>query len=647
MINRRCVLAYLIALCGMLCLLILGYDNEYTELTFSAEPGFYEYPFRLRIYAPKGTEIYYTLDGSVPDENAIKYTEPILINDATANENVYSARTDVTAGFLTEDILACGMEVPGYVVPDYPVDKCTIVRAAYLDADGNFSEVETGNFFVGYQDKAGYDGLNIISIVTEPDNLFDPEDGIYTLGNIYDTYAGEADRSLLPWAWWEANYHQHGREWERNANIQFFDTERMMLLDAECGIRIQGGASRGFLPKSLNIYARKQYDGNGRFYVDLFKSGYMADTVTLFAGGGDSIAKFRDRLAAELVRTRSFGTMNFEPCVMFLNGEYWGVYWLTEKYDDAFAAHYYDVEKDNVIMIKNGELAEGESGDYELYAEMMEYMQNTDFTVDENYEYACELLDMQSLIDYFASEIYFGRYGDWPVSNFALWRTREIEEGQYGDGKWRWLMFDVNSGAFDPNMADQDMIRITMDTSPMFYNLCRNSDFQRQFVISFMDIMNTSFEDERVAAMISDYQIFMEEPMGVHLKRFTGAENSSLFENAIADIRYYMENRKPYMMQFLKNDFGLSGTLVPLEVEISHTDAGKIIVNTAEIAFDDTMVWRGEYYTDYSVTLTAIANEGYRFVRWENAEASEEAAIVVDLNEEGISLKAVFEKTDH
>lgn len=110
---------------------------------------------------------------------------------------------------------------------------------------------------------------------------------------------------------------------------------------------------------------------------------------------------------------------------MFLNGEYWGVYWLTEKYDDVFAAHYYDVDKDDVVMIKNGELAEGEAEDYELYTEMMGYMENTDFTIDENYAYACELLDMQSFIDYFAAEIYYGRYGDWPVSNFAVWRTRK------------------------------------------------------------------------------------------------------------------------------------------------------------------------------------------------------------------------------
>ena len=126
----------------------------------------------------------------------------------------------------------------------------------------------------------------------------------------------------------------------------------MQLLDKECGVRIQGGGGRGYLPRSLNLYARRQYDEEGRFYTDLFGTNYMADTVTLFAGGGDVTSKLRDRLAAGLIRGRNFGTMHFEPYIMFLNGEYWGVYWLTEKYDNVFVAYYYDVNKLHILCLE-------------------------------------------------------------------------------------------------------------------------------------------------------------------------------------------------------------------------------------------------------------------------------------------------------
>ena len=236
MMNRRSVLAYFMTLCIVLFFLVLIGENEYTELTFSEESGFYDNAFRLRIYAPRGTEIYYTLDGSVPDENALQYMEPILIKDATENDNVHSTRDDMTSGFLKEDILLYGQEPPNYVIPDYLVDKCTVVRAAYRDAEGNFSEVETRNYFVGFQDKEGYAGFNIISIVAEPDDLFGYEDGIYVRGKLYDAYVNEADRSAIPWVWWGANYHQHGKEWERDCNVQIFNAGKMQLLDKECGV---------------------------------------------------------------------------------------------------------------------------------------------------------------------------------------------------------------------------------------------------------------------------------------------------------------------------------------------------------------------------------------------------------------------------
>lgn len=641
--NRRSVLAWLAALCIMFCFLIVTGDNKYTELTFSENSGFYEDTFQLEIFAPAGTEIYYTLDGSVPDEHALKYTEPILINDATANQNVYSVKEDVTAGFLKDDILTHGQIPPDYMSPSFLVDKCTVIRAAYMDADGNFSETKTQNYFIGYQEKTGYDQFNIISIVAEPDDLFGYKNGIYTLGYLFDHFP-ESEKSTEPWAWWDANYHQHGIEWERSANVQFFNTEKELLLDKECGIRIQGGASRGFIPRSMNLYARKQYDGEGRFYVDLFGTNYMADTVTLFAGGGDVISKLRDRLAAELVNGRNFGTMHFKPYIMFLNGEYWGVYWLTEKYDDVFLAYYYDIDKNDAVMIKNGTIAEGNEADYALYAEMSEYMENTDFTIDENYNHACEILDMQSFIDYFVSEIYFGRHGDWPVSNFAVWRTREKGNGKYEDCRWRWLLFDVNSGAFKTEITDWDVLRITMDNSKMFNNLCQNDNFKRQFVISCMDLINTSFSDENVNNVINSHMDLMETAMGTHLKRFMGAEDNSQFHDAVIEVQSFMNNRTEYVIQHLINNFGLSGVPVSLQIDTNDTYAGNVIVNTAQVIFDKEMSWHGKYFTDYQISVTAVPHDGYRFVRWEGDLDAINETISVNMKDGGCSIKAVFEK---
>lgn len=654
MIKRQKILMLLTAMCICLGMMLLtGDKSAVTELTFSRESGFYEQPFTLKISAPPGTEIYYTLDGSEPDENAIKYAGPISITDATENENIYSMRTDVSAGFLKEKIARYSRSDPQYVVPDYPVDKCTVVRAAYRDADGNFSETKTENYFVGFDNKIGYDDIYVMSIVTDPDNLFDEETGIYVLGNIFQETERSAELGEY-WWWWNANYHQRGLEWERIADVQLFDASRQLIQRKSCGIRIQGGGSRGNVPKSMNIYARDIYDGEGRFYIDLFGSGYMADTITLFAGGDDKVAKIRDMLMARLTEGRAFATMHYIPCAMFLDGEYWGVYWLTEKYDDAYLSYYYHVKKNNVIMIKSTTLAEGNEEDNELYVEqILKYMVNTDMKDEGNYQYACELIDMQSYIDYYASEIYIGRYNDWPNTNEGLWRVREKDEDNiYSDGKWRWMLFDVNSGALSSNLIDSNTIasaRLRSRHSEVFNNLCQNPDFQKQFVITFMDLANTTFARERVDAIVQECTELMTEPMQVHRKRFWGSEDTTVFLDAVADVQNFLDCRRPYIVQYLKEEFGLTGSLASVALEVNDTAAGKVVLNTIEPPFDENGKWSGEYYTDYPITLTASANEGYRFVAWEVKDARQtkviqEEKIELPVSEGGMSVKAIYEE---
>ena len=119
-----------------------------------------------------------------------------------------------------------------YKVPDYNIDKCTVLRAVYYDEQGNKSEVEEKIYFVGYDEKNGYDDVNIISIVTEPENLFGSEKGIYVLGNEYVNFqeSGEIDEHWAKeyWFWWPANYRNKGIDWERESNIQRFIMKQLI-----------------------------------------------------------------------------------------------------------------------------------------------------------------------------------------------------------------------------------------------------------------------------------------------------------------------------------------------------------------------------------------------------------------------------------
>lgn len=525
------------------------------EVIFSVEPGFYDEAFELEMTAKSGT-IYYTLDGSVPDKNSLKYEGPVLITDATDNENQYSMRTDVSTGFDKEEIEKISSDYPGYQAPDYKIDKATVVRAVSCDELGNYSEVKTATYFVGFSDKAGYEGMKILSVVTDPVNLFDYETGIYVTGKAYDEYvdkyrgSGEYYWREEFWGFWYANYRNRGIKWERKAECQFFGETGELELAQNCGIRIHGGVSRGYNPKSLNIYARKEYDGNKTLQADLFGTGYYPSAVTLFQGGNDVQTKAKDYVVSAAVKDFHVTTMNYEPYVLFLNGEYWGVYWLNEKYNADYFAYYYGVDKDNVIMVKSGELEAGEEDDLKYYSKMYEFCSQTDLTDSGNYARVCEMIDIESYIDYYAIMLYIGRCGDWPWLNYGLWRTEKTENSLYGDGKWRWIIFDLNSPGFG---IDLDSIKYVMDHDEMFKNMMTNETFRTQLMLRIEELADGVLDAGNMNEILAEYQDFMAEPMRKHDKRFFGDDSLSSFYEEIGKLKTFFAERKEYLIPILDN----------------------------------------------------------------------------------------------
>lgn len=513
-----------------------GENGIESNIIFSKQSGFYEEEFQLKIYAPSD-EIYYTLDGSEPNRESLRYDAPILIDDATKNENVYSLRTDVCGSFIAGDTL--------YTIPDYLVDKCTVIKVAYYDETGNLSAAETRNYFVNYDEKAGYENISIISVTTDSENLFSDDKGIYVLGDSFKEYCEENDLSTKSYYRWGANFLNRGREWERNVNIQVFDENKELVLSQNVGMRIQGGVSRGLLPKSLNFYARDEY-GDNRMKYDFFDTGYYPQRVTLSGGGNDYYSKMLDKLGAELTEDLEFCKMTFKPYALFLNGEYWGFYHLTEKYDEHYIEHYYDVESDHVIIIKNGNLEVGTEEDYIAYIQMREFVENADMSLEENYQKACELLDINSFIDYFAAEIYMARQVDWPSSNYALWRSRECSNKKYGDGKWRWMLFDVNTAAFLDAYVDHDTLTYVRNESKMFDNLYNNQEFKNTFNRRLLEMSDTIFKPSIVEQTVNEYIQLMSEPMNNNHKRFFNTDNS-VFTNRADEMLEFAKQRKLYV----------------------------------------------------------------------------------------------------
>lgn len=610
---------------------------------FSVESGFYREPFEVDITAPEGSTIYYTLDGSNPTCNSYIYNTPLIIEDASQKENVLIARTDLRPQEYQ-------------YTPSFPVDKATILRAVCYDSrNDTVSKVVTKVYFVGYDDREEYDNFPIISIVTDPDNLFDAETGIYGNGIVFEKYkkeGGMQDGELMDsYTDQEGKKHRlyeasnavnEGREWERESTISYFDNLHELCFEQNIGIRIAGEFSRVFRQKSVSIYGRDIYEQSIRLPYEFFPNTSYSSVKLRNGGDNNERAMITDAFLEELVMGRNVSIQRSTPCIVFLNGEYWGIYNIRERYKEEYFSNHYGVRGNNIWVMDGDSASIGDSEAQNAYEFMIELVKECDLSFDDVYDMICENIDVQSFIDYYCINLYVGNIDVSMSKNTASWRTIKKEEGMYGDGKWRWMLFDMDDSL--RSFGDIDWLeKSSLMNDPFMQSLLDNERFRKQFCITFMDIANVNYAYDTVHRKLPEWEnIYREQVVKTH-QCFVGEDfDEETFHSYIMEIDDYFKNRFSYAMDCLAYAFGLTGKLETITVEKLDSEKGTVTINTAEL--DGLEEWSGQYFTDYPITISANPKEGYRFVGWNGDMESEESTVEVYLPEGGLRVEAVFEK---
>ena len=590
---------------------------------FSLEGGFYSGSNQLELFVEdEDCIIWYTMDGSIPTEEGICYTEPILIENRSSEPNDLSVKTGIS-----------NMENYQYV-PEELVDKITVIRAVAIDSAGNRSDVITHSYIVDIQNNPTYENMPIVSLTTNSDDFFNEESGLYMLGREYEEalYASDWDLESISM---EPNYEQSGKLSEREANIEIYDANEKELLKQKVGIRIHGNSTRSLSQKSFSVYAREMYDGKETFNADVFGGENTYHKILLATDKDET--KIKQRLHAELLKELNVDTQKFKLCNVFLNGEYWGVYWLAEVYDEHFIENYYNIPKEDAVI-----------EDSSWPQELIEITENKNNLSDEElYNALAEKIDIESCIDYYASMIYID-HKDWFAQNTYMWKSLTVsEDNPYQDGKWRWMVYDTDycERHYDDNTFIEASNASWQD-DPIINTLMLDEEFRRQFIIRFMDIANTTFATEQVLMKIDDVYADYVPAMEAHAMRWR-SEWIEEMDARVDKIRDFYRNRFDFITQCLASEFSLEGEVVPLILSVNDASKGDVFINTIVPAWENGS-WVGYYFTDYPVVLNAVAGEGAVFMGWydENGTlASEEEEITVSLKEEN-GYMAVFESVN-
>lgn len=650
-LNIRGAFLFAVLFLGMSCMGKLCFPSD-INVYFSKESGFYDETVVLElICAMPGAEIYYTLDGSIPTEQSYYYDGPITLENVEGEPNWLSAFT----GISDEDF-----------VPEENMMKANVVRAAAFWKEKRISNVCSGTYFVGIDKKEEYGNIPIVSLILEEEDLFDYEKGIYTLGITYDDWYDRLDDDHYNWWDIEGNFSNKGREWERPVYVEYLDVDGRVGFAQNMGVRIKGGSSRIFNHKSLRLIAREEY-GAKKICYPMFENDGQLDSQTyrqlvLRTGSSDRAIHIRNPLIHSMAKNLRMATQRMAPCIVFINGEYWGLYTLTEEYDAQYCEENYGMKKENVVIIKLGELEEGVEEDMLLYEEMVDFIINQSMSVPTNYERASQLLDMGSFAEYVALQIYADNvdcFLAWD-NNWQMWRARTLDSSNfYGDGRWRMMLFDTDLVA-DPDGVDwreksDNLIDALFDPVDerwasklllLLRSLYQNEEFQQEMVNAMCDIRNVHFAPEPLYATFCMLQEAYEPHLVANLRRFGpqymldwGAQQYC--EQELKELLSFFEERYEVFPQLMQEALDLQP---PAECTISIDGDGSVMVNHAvpDWSYDYT----GHYFPDYPITLTAQENGDGRFVRWEyeGCTLSDPDSPVTEVSFAGdFSICAVFE----
>lgn len=583
---------------------------------FSLESGFYKEDVLLEIKAPRGCRVYYTLDGSVPDSTDTEYKGPVLLTDVSGMPDKYV------------DIKNTVTNYDNHEPKKETVEKANVVRAVAVNDKGEFSETVMGTYFIGDAcDK--YEGYSILSVVAEPDDLFG-ENGICVTGGEYDRWYNDTDRSEeAP----EANFMKHGRMWERDAVVQLWDNGRELILDQNCGIRVQGNTARVYETKRFSFYAREHYSGEDRFDAEIFSGGYGTHS---FYTRADKM----DYVISSLVSDRELAAQDGVPVVVFLDGELYSVTYLREKHDKDYFFENYGIPPEDVIVISENQLDEGNAEDKAEYDRFIKLLNESDTTDPAIYEEIQEKMDVQSFIDFMAVNLYCNNLDIYASKNIRMWRSRNTGGEGYLDGRWRFATYDMDAVEWsyyartDTPYLETDPFRWALNYDkypegeqnhidvPYFENLLRNESFRNQFILTYLDIANETFSYEGSG----------------------GKSLLALGEEDNAFVISLLKNRRPYAMEHLKYAFDITEEVCEVKLCVNNGEGGRIRINTV-VADTEDGDWTGEYISGLTVTLTAIPEEGYRFAGWKGDLAGTDTTVSVELTDGGADIEAVFEET--
>ena len=527
--------------------------SKLREIRFSHAAGFYDAPIGLELTAPEGYgKIYYTTDGSDPASSRTRkeYAGTIELSetDSTPFGHTYTRGLNYVPQIASYRKRMVGAHV---------------VKACAYDGE-HYTGIYTNTYFIGT--KLGEYGVSVMSVSLETDQMF---------GN--------------PGFYHRFNPSSNDPNTRGEAFMEVFDEGGVRRGYSNVELAASGHGSSGAGMRSMKVFykaSQNTMDGTDpALHYDLF-DGYATNakgqTITEFSrlvlrnsGNDCGVSYIRDAYMQRVSRDMAADTMAYAPVLVFVNGDFWGVYNARERYSADYVESHYGIERDNVALIESDYaqvhtnqnapfiVSSGLEDDADDFNELVRFIRKNDMTKSGNYDYVLSNLDVDSLIDLFVSRLYFSAL-DFPGNNIKLWQNRAYDDPSGADNRWHFVLLDMDMGISFYKDANN-----TTETSGYFgwlnsdstvasgiiHRLLMNETFKDRFMARFYQALN---EDYAPARLEEELDRIVEERAPIeYLQTQRWAASMNVYNDAVADMRRFVQRRKKIATRLLCAHFGV------------------------------------------------------------------------------------------
>jgi gliding motility-associated-like protein len=433
------------------------------------------------------------------------------------------------------------------------------------------------------------------------------------------------------------NLIQNGNQIEPRGTFELYNADGTLIDKARGEFNEHGNDSWAYAQRGFDYITRDQFGYNhaikGSLFNDVDRDKFQRLIIKCAANDnypfsyGGSGAHIRDAYVQSLSQVAGLrlDERSYEPCVMYLNGEYWGVYEIREKVDDLdFTDINYNQDSVGFLKTWGGTWVDVLTTDQDpatvttSWNDIRTYITTNDMSIQANYEIAKSSFNVGSLIDYYILNTYTVN-ADWLNWNTAWWHGLK----QDGDKKkWRYALWDMDN-TFDhganytgiPN-TDSDADPCDAETFgnvggqghiPIWNALIQNDEFFNDYINRWSNLSNTYFSCDFMIQHLDSLINTIEPEMQAQIDLWGGSYNAWM--NNVQQMKDFMNDRCNVLNSAIVDCYDVEG---PYNVEVVIVGIGEVDFNNFFNVNETNTPLSGDFFggidIDFNVVSGAFSN---------------------------------------